>query len=87
MEFNNADMPAMPLPNNVQRDLHESIAHGVIDPIGMGLTKREYYAGLAMQGLLSGGYCIDDARNRLVDVPSEAINLADALLADLEKQS
>lgn len=51
----------------------------------IGLTKREHFAALAMQGLLSGGYAIDDARNRANDVSSEAVSIADALLLELEK--
>jgi hypothetical protein len=75
--MNNSDMPAMP---------HE-IVFGKGYPEnydGTGLTKREHFAGLAMQGLLAGGYCIDDPKNRLNDVPSEAYNLANALLKALE---
>lgn len=49
-----------------------------------GLTKREYFAGLAMQGLLAGGYCIDDPAHRLEDVSHEAAGLADALLNQLQ---
>ena len=45
---------------------------------------RQRLAGLTMQGLLAGGYCIDDARNRLNDVPEEAINLANVLLDQLK---
>jgi hypothetical protein len=50
-----------------------------------GLTKRETFAMAAMQGLLAGGYCIDDPNNRLNDVSSEAVALADALLKELSK--
>lgn len=48
-----------------------------------GLTKREYFAGLAMQGLLAhtGGPSIY-ANTTTV---SEAVYFADALLAELEK--
>ena len=42
------------------------------------LTKREHFAGLAMQGLLAVGYC--------KDVPSAAINFADDLLKALEQK-
>ena len=73
--MNNADMPAMPVDTFSEEGLRNY----------MGLTKREHFAGLAMQGLLAGGYCIDDSQNRLNDVPSEAINLADALLEALEQ--
>ena len=75
--MNNADMPAMPVDTFSEEGLRNY----------MGLTKREHFAGLAMQGLLAGGYCIDDSQNRLNDVPSEAINLADALLKQLEQDN
>jgi len=39
--MNNADMPAFPDTNSLNYE---------------GLTKREYFAGLAMQGLLAGGH-------------------------------
>lgn len=58
-----------------------------VQTLGGGLTKREEFAKAMAQGLLAGGYCIDDARNRLVDVPNEAISLADALLKALEESS
>ena len=76
--MNNADMPAMP--NSI-----EVIPDTAPLKWPHGLTKREHFAGLAMQGLLAGGYCIDDPKNRLNDVPSEAVALADALLKELEK--
>ena len=69
----NADMPAMPV---------FSDAHGYISGDAKGLTKREYFAGLAMQGLLSGGisgsYEIISARS---------VGIADALLSELERTS
>jgi hypothetical protein len=82
--MNNADMPAMAIPPAQFTDMDGSrfVATGT-----NGLTKREHFAGLAMQGLLAGGYCIDDSQNRLNDVPSEAINLADALLKQLEQDN
>jgi hypothetical protein len=43
-----------------------------------GLTKREYFAGLAMQGMLASDYRGD------IDVM--AVKFADALLAELRKQ-
>ena len=82
--MNNADMPAMA--QSMVLDQYENrIIVSDVDHTSMGLTKREHFAGLAMQGLLAGGYCIDDSQNRLNDVPSEAINLADALLKALEQ--
>ena len=58
-----------------------------------GLTKRELFAAMAMQGLISGGFyqaAIIAAGNRCDDgeheeTSSDAVKLADALLAELEK--
>jgi hypothetical protein len=44
-----------------------------------GLTKREYFAGLAMQGLLAGNAIFQS------DIPENAVRLADKMLAELEK--
>ena len=55
-----------------------------------GLTKREYFAGLAMQGLLSnsefikGGSFDFKSRGTEKRVSSIALNISDALLAELE---
>jgi hypothetical protein len=43
-----------------------------------GLTKREYFAGLAMQGMLASDY--------RGDIDIMAVKFADALLAELRKQ-
>jgi hypothetical protein len=43
-----------------------------------GLTKREYFAGLAMQGMLASDY--------RGDINIMAVKFADALLAELRKQ-
>lgn len=51
---------------------HKEVMHS-------GLTKREYFAGLAMQGLLSRVDMSSDERARY------AIENADDLLAELEK--
>lgn len=51
-----------------------------------GLTKREYFAGLAMQGVLS---CMDDQRKGSLvnpkDIAMVSVGYAEALLAELEK--
>jgi hypothetical protein len=47
----------------------------------VGLTKREYFAGLAMQGLCA---CPNLAISR-VDLASESIKQADELLKQLEE--
>ena len=51
-----------------------------------GLTKREYFSGLAFQTVMSGMY--DPKVNHdwsFKDFASEAVNAADALLKELEK--
>lgn len=49
----------------------------------IGVTKREYFAAKAMQGLLaSPSTSIDEM---MVAVPYDAVRLADALLAELSK--
>lgn len=72
--MNNSDMPAMPVPLNPGSSFQ---GHGPAD----GLTKREYFAGLAMQASVIRGYWGE----RKQDKAREAIEEADALLAELEK--
>ena len=61
------------------------------DGVDLGLTKREYFAGLAMQGLLSnsefikGGSFDFKSRGTEERVSSIATNISDALLAELDK--
>lgn len=63
----NSEQPAYPLKEPLTSDT-------------LGLTKREYFAGLAMQGLLSA-FARDMGEVKLA---SEAIIYADALLNQLE---
>ena len=50
-----------------------------------GLTLREYYAGLAMQGLLSGYQTKYTARQNLSEeVSSLAFNIADSMILKIE---
>jgi len=44
-----------------------------------GLTKREYFAGLAMQGMVMSDLIFED-------IAHDAVKMADALLAELRKQ-
>lgn len=70
--MNNADRPAFP----ADTDRLPSGAYG--------LTKREYFAALAMQGLLAGsnwpGVVIGPCQ-----IADHAVEFADALLAELDK--
>ena len=74
MKENNSKKPAFPL-----SEVHPH--SGCLTTIESGLTKREYFVGLAMQGLLSGRSEYED---RMIDV-SKAVELADLLLKELEK--
>lgn len=44
----------------------------------LGLTKREYFAAIAMQGMLAHGRTQDG-------IPEKSVQIADALLAELDK--
>ena len=59
-----------------------------IDYWGSGLSKREYFAAKAMQGILSANApAMEEVNDKNVDyvVAREAVASADALLAELEK--
>lgn len=60
--------------------IYDFIAPNTLSAHSLGLTKREYFAGLALQGVLAN--CTDwDASNNA----ELALSHADALLAELEK--
>lgn len=50
-----------------------------------GLTKREYFAGLAMQGLISSNQHLSLSKEEAIVVASQSIQFADELLKQLEK--
>ena len=50
-----------------------------------GLTKREYFAGLAMQGLLSNPDFSIPAKDSRVYIAEKSVKLADVLLKELSK--
>ncbi|MEC8917150.1 MAG: hypothetical protein VX796_05970 [Pseudomonadota bacterium] len=70
--MSNGDIPAMPVKS-------------VADYQGLGLTKREHFAAMAMQGLISS-FGSHDVWNSS-EVASDAVIFADALLAELERTS
>jgi len=80
--MNNADKPAMPL-RGVDGGIF-SCRDGYLEQadIASGLTKREHFAAMAMQGILAK-YGPDEQRHETT--ATDAIDLADALLAELEK--
>ena len=83
----NADKPIKPIFNNNGFITHES---HIKDSLLIGLTKREYFAGLAMQGLLancnggmtSGGNHVFSPNG----ISELAVLHADELLKQLEEK-
>ena len=79
--MNNANRPVYPVSPRIQ-----SVEHS-------GLTKREYFAAMAMQGLCSDSAVIkaihEEAKNRDTMpeqiISASSIRVADALLAALEE--
>jgi len=74
--MNNANMPAMPT-NNPHYDGNWNKEQ----MIGYGLTKREHFAGLAMQATLSNPEFSSSSPEAIASV---AVEQADALLAELQ---
>ena len=86
--MDNKDMPAMPLVNECGHPYHASSISWDNTPLTSGLTKREHFAGLAMQSVLNnfnpyeqGDFDSSDYRLTV----QHAVGLADALLAELDK--
>ena len=77
--MNNADKPAMPI--SVSSSTHGNICSSDFT-YGEGLTKREHFAGLAMQALLAR-YGNENAD----DCASYAVEYANALLKELEQDN
>jgi hypothetical protein len=73
--MDNKDMPAMPNTNPETYPTPCPINYG------HGLTKREHFAGLAMQGFAA----CDVPPSTLDDVAKCSVAWADALLAELDK--
>jgi len=76
--MNNSDMPidTIVATDALARTMRYEGIEDTIKSLG-GLTKREYFAVMAMQGLLSNG-------TRAL-VASESVSMADALLKELNK--
>lgn len=49
-----------------------------------GLTKREWFAGLAMQGTIAGSQGLDITAQQFAEI---TVKLADALIAELNKEN
>jgi hypothetical protein len=72
----NSNKPAFP----ISEETTNRIDYGV--SIYTGLTKREYFAALAMQGL-----CAEQTPRSLLNVAETSVKIADLLLKELEKSN
>jgi hypothetical protein len=86
--MDNKDMPAMPT-GLIHEDVFNSDGEfcGTVEARYVGLSKREHFAGLAMQGLC---HAIDAQGTWAHDsetVADAAVRYADALLAELDEAS
>ena len=71
------DQPAFPIPFEIAKRIDEGYG---FEKIHLGLTKREYFAGLAMQGMMANPSFYDwDA----IRIAKESIVTADELLKQL----
>jgi len=79
----NSDLPAMPT-GLVDEDVFNSDGEfcGTVEAKYVGLTKREHFAGLAMASLIGKA----ESRYDYGDAADDAINFADALLTELDKE-
>lgn len=82
--MNNADKPINPVMNSDGFATSFENIDGA-DGGATGLTKREHFAGLAMQGLLSNNLIIGHGSDEIQWVAKHAILQADELLKQLEK--
>lgn len=59
---------------------------GRYNPGSCGLTKREYFAAIAMQGLLASDTIPDESRWTFEGCAAAALDHADALIAALNRE-
>ena len=87
----NGDRPISPIFNS---DGATTVIASWINSDGSGLTKREYFAAMAMQGIMASGLLTKDKSKYLWNhgneisttaLAEDARRCADALLAELEK--
>jgi len=89
--MNNSDMPAMPLTGDAYQDFagYDGTRRTSYNPECQGLTKREYFAGLAFNGLISDTATtfasVQEGEAPAKRIAKMSVNLADALLKELEK--
>jgi hypothetical protein len=76
----NKDLPAFPTSTDEwkKEDVDAGFANG--------LSKREYFAAMAMQGLLACNATYGGATNDYKSLAKDSLSCADALLSALEQQ-
>ena len=90
--MNNGDMPAMALSGDAYQDFagYDGTNKTSYNPDCQGLTKREHFAAMAMQGMLASKYVSEFADKPsaeiLTGVAEKAVICADALLKALESE-
>jgi len=77
-----ANEPAFPEMKHIGADEE----HGWPISYQGGLTKREYFAARAMQGLLSEGKWRGIAASLYLKLVERSVTISDALIAELEKE-
>jgi hypothetical protein len=93
----NADKPAMPAGTTGKRRINQNdpgsdfVTMSYSKPVHLGLTKREHFAAMALQGLLSNpatgdSSLWDNAPEWANQMTSSAVEFADALLAEMEQK-
>jgi hypothetical protein len=79
----NPNDPAQPNEQGIVYDLEGNISNQSY----VGLTKREHFAAMAMQGFLSGSIgTITPGNKTVTDISIYSVRIADALIEALNKQ-
>ena len=82
--MSNGNTPAFPVEvDHYQDGSIRGRQTGTYAGLEIGLTKRELFAAMAMQGLIASGY----TQETFGDLQFDAVRHADALLAELSKQA
>lgn len=80
----NGNMPAAPIANDSGYPSVARVVLGNNEDQCSGLTKREHFAAMAIQGMIA---CEYGAKVSATQWARDAVEVADALLAELEKQN
>jgi len=91
----NSDMPANPIANDKgcptsTKNGCDRVDDGFVENFGsmIGLTKREHFAAMAMQGMLANPAMIDVHNKESIEwIAKHAIGQADELLKELENEA